>query len=349
MDVKTSTKVAAAKAKATSLVKKNFSLKDWKDKNNFSVSETKFKEDVWIPLSEAFRECTSLPGILKGGVFMLRGHSDTGKTTALIEAAVSAQKMGIIPVLLITEMKWSWKHVIEMGFQAEEVADPETGEIVGYEGDFIYKDSSSLQTIEDVAATINALIQQQDDGKLPVDLIFLWDSVGSVQSAQSAGSDKNNNQWNAGALSTQFAYGVNQRIHRSRKEGCNFTNTFVFVNKVWVNPPANPFSKPTMQCKGGTALYYDSTAVITFGNIETAGTNKISAIHKGKKVEFARRTPISLDKSHLDGVTPTKGKAIMTAHGFIQDDKKAIDKYKADYKEQWHTLLDSKEFDIVEE
>ena len=55
----------------------------------------KFKEQDWIPLSKAFQDVTSIPGIPMGHIVLLRGHSDTGKTTAMIEAAVSAQKRSI--------------------------------------------------------------------------------------------------------------------------------------------------------------------------------------------------------------------------------------------------------------
>jgi KaiC/GvpD/RAD55 family RecA-like ATPase len=56
-----------------------------------------------------------VPGIPTGHIVLLRGHSDTGKTTALIEAAVNAQKAGILPVFIITEMKWNWEHATANG------------------------------------------------------------------------------------------------------------------------------------------------------------------------------------------------------------------------------------------
>jgi RecA/RadA recombinase len=83
------------------------------------------KPQQWIPLSPAFQEVTSVPGIPTGHIVLLRGHSDTGKTTALIEAAVNAQKSGILPVFIITEMKWNWEHATQMGLQMEEVYDEE--------------------------------------------------------------------------------------------------------------------------------------------------------------------------------------------------------------------------------
>ena len=40
---------------------------------------------------------------------MLLGHSDTGKTTALLQTAADAQKKGILPVFIITEQKFSFE------------------------------------------------------------------------------------------------------------------------------------------------------------------------------------------------------------------------------------------------
>ena len=109
--------------KASAAVKKNFNLGNFKKKKGFANASVKFKEQGWIPLSKAFQDITSLPGIPTGHITLLRGHSDTGKTTALLEAAVNAQKQGVLPVFIISEMKWSWEHAREMGLEFEEVKD----------------------------------------------------------------------------------------------------------------------------------------------------------------------------------------------------------------------------------
>ena len=140
----------------------SFDLNKFKEKKLLS-SNVKFKDQKWIPLSKAFQDVTSVPGIPQGHIVLLRGHSDTGKTTALIEAAVAAQKKG----------------------------------------------------------------------NLPYELLFLWDSIGSIPCELSIRSNKNNNEWNAGAMSTQFGNSVNQRITLSRKESSKYTNTLVCINKVW--------------------------------------------------------------------------------------------------------------------
>lgn len=336
------------KEKAAKVVKSSFNLSNFKQKKGYANTSVKFKEQGWIPLSKAFQEITSLPGIPTGHITLLRGHSDTGKTTALLEAAVNAQKMGILPVFIVTEMKWSWDHARDMGLEFEPVIDPKNGEVTDYEGFFLYADRGTLNTIEDVAVYIADLLDEQAKGNLPYDLVFFWDSIGSVPCDMSVKSNKNNNEWNAGAMSTQFGNNLNQKILLSRKETSPYTNTLVAINKVWTMKPESPMGQPKLQNKGGMAMWYDSTLVITFGNITNPGTSKIKAIKDGMQVEFAKRTNIQVEKNHIAGVQ-SRGRIVMTAHGFIADDKKAIDDYKNAHKDHWLNLLGTVSFDLVEE
>jgi hypothetical protein len=320
------------------------------DLNAFKASKfldksSKFKTQQWIPLSEAFQDVTSLPGIPKGHISLLRGHSDTGKTTALIEAAVSAQKLGILPVFIITEMKWNWEHVRTMGFEMTDIKDEE-GVTINHEGFFIYADRSSLNTIEDIATFILDLLNEQKLGKLPYDLIFLWDSIGSVPCSMSVEQKSNNPMWNAGAYATQFGNFINQQFPLSRKESHPFTNTLVAVNKVGVAPAENMFAQPKMTNKGGNTMYFDATIVLTFGNVTNAGTAIMKATKNGKDVNFGKRTKIEVTKNHINDVT-TKGTIVMTAYGFIKDDKKDLEKYKKDHKETWLEALGTIDFDLV--
>ncbi len=343
-----------AKKKAKSLseavsaeVRSSFDLNKFKNKKGLDKN-VKFKDQEWIPLSKAFQDVTSIPGIPMGHIVILRGHSDTGKTTALIEAAVSAQKRKILPVFIITEMKWNWEHATQMGLDIDIERDPETNEITDYNGNFIYVDRETLHTIEDVAAFILDLIAEQKKGALPYDLLFLWDSIGSVPCEMSVRSNKNNNEWNAGAMSTQFGNSVNQRITLSRKESSVYTNTLVCINKVWTAKAESPMGQPKLMNKGGFAMWFDSTFVVTFGNISNAGTSKIKAIKEGKQVEFAKRVNLQIDKNHINGMT-TRGKIIMTPHGFINDDEKELKEYKSSHAEEWSAILGGTDFDVVEE
>ena len=95
-------------------------------------------------------------------------------------------------------------------------------------------------------------------------------------------------------------------------------------------------------------MWFDSTFVVTFGNVMSAGTSKIKAIKDGKQVEFAKRVNIQIDKNHINGVT-TRGKIVMTPHGFILDNDKALKAYKDDQADAWKAILGGGDFIIAEE
>jgi len=328
-------------------LKTTFSLDKFKA-NKGLASNVKFKEQRWVPFSPALQEALSIPGIPLGHVSMVRGKSNTGKSTTTIEVAVNAQKMGVLPVLIITEMKHDWNHWKIMGFEMEDVVDEETGEIIDHTGFFIYRDRSTLNSIEDIAVFIIDLLTEQKKGNLPYDLLFIWDSVGSIPCDMSIEKGSNNPMWNAGAIATQFGNFINQQIVMSRKESSKYTNTLFVVNKVGVAPALTPMSQPKMTNKGGDTFYYDASLCLTFGNVTNAGTSKISAQKDKKKVEFALRTKIACDKNHINGIT-TLGTIVSTVHGFIPDKPAAIDKYKKEHAHEWTEILGQGEYNVIED
>jgi len=330
-------------------LKKSFDIDAFK-KSKFLDQSSKFKKQKWIPFSPAVKEALSIPGIPMGHVSIARGGSDTGKTTLMIEVAVAAQKMGVLPIFIITEMKWDFAHAQTMGLELESIPDEETGEIMNYKGFFLYVDRASLNTIEDVAAFIADILDEQKKGKLPYDLLFLWDSVGSIPCEMSVKQGNNNPMWNAGAMATQFGNFINQQFPLSRKETSAYTNTFFVINKTGVQPALTPMSQPRMTNKGGNAMYWDASIVITFGNVTNSGTSKIHAQHKGKKVEFAKRTKIAIDKIHADCGVATTSTVIVTPHGFILDDKDEEKAYKAAHASEWFgTNINIDEIQITED
>jgi RecA/RadA recombinase len=327
-------------------LKSKFDLNKFKEKKSLG-GNVKFKEQKWIPFSPAMQEALSIPGIAMGHINIVRGGSNTGKTTTSIEAAVSAQKMGVLPVLIITEMKHSWEHWQTMGFEMNEVKDKD-GNLIDYDGFFIYKDRGKLASIEDVADFIIDILDEQAKGNLPYDLLFLWDSVGSIACRMSIEQGKNNPMWNAGAIATQFGNFINQRIILSRKEESKYTNTFLIINKTGVAPAENIFSQPRMTNKGGNTFYYDASLCLTFGNVTNSGTSKIKAQKEGKDVEFALRTKVACDKNHVNGIT-TKNTVISTVHGFIPDDPKEVAKYKKEHSHEWTNILGEGNYKTIED
>jgi len=324
-------------------IKSKFNLDTFKAKKGLA-SNTKYKEQQWIPFSPALQEALGLNGIPMGHITMTRGRSNSGKSTLSIEVAVNAQKMGVLPVLIITEMKHDFIHWKKMGFQMEDIMDG-NGNVVDHTGFFIYRDRSTLNSIEDIAAFMIDLMDEQKKGNLPYDLLFIWDSVGSIPCQMSIDKGSNSPLWNAGSLATQFGNFVNQKIVMSRKESEPYTNTFLIINKTGVQPALTPMSQPKMTNKGGDTFFYDASLCLTFGNVTNSGTSKIEAQNDKKKVEFALRTKIACDKNHINGVA-TKGTVVSTAHGFIQDTKEAIKQYKDQHSSEWVDILGKGNYDV---
>jgi len=308
-------------------------------KKKFSTS-AKYKPQRFLDLGEDFLDAVGLPGPAIGHLNMFLGHSDTGKTTALVKAAVDAQKKGILPVFIITEQKWSFEHAKLMGFECEEVVDEETGEL-DWDGFFIF--NNNFNYIEQITDYINELLDAQNKGELEYDLLFLWDSVGSVPCKMTF-DGKGGKQHNASTLADKIGMGINQRISGSRKADSKYENTLLIVNQPRVALPDSPFGQPKIKAKGGESIWLNSSLVFLFGNQKNAGTTTISAVKNKRKVKFASRTKISVMKNHINGLGYADGKIIVTPHGFLagkesSEEKKSIEKYKGEQSEYWKEVI----------
>ena len=316
-------------------------------KSKFS-KKANFKPERFFDLGKSFLDATGLPGPAMGHLQMFLGHSDTGKTTALVKAAVDAQKKGILPVLIITEQKWGFEHAKLLGFECEQIVDSTTGEI-DWDGFFLF--NNDFQYIEQITDYVNELLDAQDKGELEYDLLFLWDSVGSVPCKMTF-EGKGGKMHNAATLADKIGMGLNQRIGKSRRQDSKYTNTLVVVNQPWVELPDNPFGQPKIKAKGGESLWLNSTLVFRFGNQKNAGTTNISAVKDKRKVKFATRTKITIMKNHVNGLGYEDGKILITPHGFVSgrepvEEKKSIEKYKQEYATFWTSQLGSGgEFDL---
>jgi len=314
--------------------------KDFKDiKKRFS-SSAKFKPQRFHDLGKEFLDAVGVPGPAIGHINMMLGHSDTGKTTALVKAAVDAQKKGVLPVFIITEQKWSFEHAKLMGFDCEEVVDEETGEL-DWDGFFIF--NNDFEYIEQITLFINELLDSQEKGELDYDLLFLWDSIGSVPCKMTY-EGKGGKQHNAAVLADKIGMGINQRISGSRRSDSKHENTLLIVNQPWVELPDNPFSQPKIKAKGGEAIWLNSSLVFLFGNQKGAGTSKITAVKDKRKVKFATRTRVSVLKNHINGLGYEDGRILVTAHGFLAgkdaaEEKKSIEGYKSEQSEYWKEVI----------
>lgn len=324
------------------------------------------KPQEWILMPKAFQDVTKLPGIPQSTVVSVIGHSNTGKSTLINHAIVSAQKQGLIPVIIDTENSFSFNYAMQMGFEAEPIygnieiedVDPETGEltthmekgITQWDGNFLYYNNAILceqfgdwdyssgtrgkakrktAVVEDVAMCINSLIDAQEEGDIDQGLLFVWDSVGSIGSYKEYKAGKvSNNMWTAGAISQAFNNIVNDRIPATKKVTSKYANTFLYVNKIWLDAMSNPVGPAIMQKKGGRSLHYATRLEIQMGGQLTSGIKRLTAKSKGLDYAYGIQTKIKILKNHLDQPFNVvyQGELVACDNGFIGVDE--LDDYK---------------------
>jgi hypothetical protein len=289
--------------------------------NKYSTKTT-YKTDRFLDLGDAFLDATGIPGPAIGHINMLLGHSDTGKTTALLGAAADGVKKGMLPVFIITEQKFDFEHARIMGIPVEQEVDEATGEVT-YSGPYIFK--NDFDYIEQITDFMNEIMDAQDKGSIPYDLLFLWDSVGSVPCKMTY-EGKGGKQHNAAALADKIGMGINQRISGSRRSEKPYTNTLIIVNQPWVELPDNIYGQPKIKAKGGEAIYLNSTLVFLFGNQKNAGTTKIPITKNKRTISVATRSKISVMKNHVNGIAFADGKIMVTPHGFLRAKETAEEK-----------------------
>ena len=298
--------------------KKKFSLEDFKKAEKRVTYKN--KPDRWIPVDKAFQDVTQLKGVLESQSYVLFGYESSGKSTFMLSAAINAQKMGVLPVFLITEQKHRWSHAIEMGFEIEEVVDEETGNI-GYEGFFLHYDRNNFNSVEDLAKLIHGLIDKQEAGKLPYNLLFLIDSIGKLNCDKGIKNENQfNPQWIASSLAHEFGASVIPRINMSISEKSEYTNTLCTIVQPWTELPSTYGQLPKLTAKGGKSLPQDSAIVIKFGSDTNSGTSKMKVKKAGHEIVWGVKTRVEIEKNHITNIT-TRGKLIITKDGFITLDE----------------------------
>lgn len=328
------------------------------------LGETKSKSAdkglEWIIMPKAFQDALKLPGIPMGRTSMVRGWSDTGKSTLKNVAIGNAMKQGILPIIFETEGNFDFQYAKDCGMQIEPVygevekTDPETGEIytvneiVDWDGDYILFTNNKIcefcgdmdysqgkrvskkrrvALIEDLGYIINYFLDEQDNGNLPMPILFVWDSIGTIQSWRSYSSKCGNNQFDAGAISTVFK-SIFPRIASSKEIGSEYTNTLFVVNKIYKDSANSVGGAVAIANSGGEAFQYGVRLGIHVGGVAKAGTKKLKATLKGDEYQYGSVTKISVFKNQLPmpyNITYS-GTMCCVHNGIIPEDE--IDKYK---------------------
>jgi hypothetical protein len=311
--------------------KKNFSLDNFKKKAG--VEDVPDKPLQWIEFSKGFKKATGLPGVAKGYVNLFRGHTNTGKSTAICEVLVAAQKMGILPILIDTEnnMGRGNYRLTELGFDFDNYIRIDNDYLLNEFGKKQNKDRNEA-AIEDLAKCFYYFLDMQAAGELPYDLLFAIDSIGTLNCIKTIDAaekdDTQNNMWNAGAYEKAFMYLLNNTIPSSRKQNKPYTNTVAAVQKIWIDN----MNKGIVKHKGGETWYLGARLIYHFGGIVSHSTKAAVATSKKRDVSYGIETKIAVAKNHIDGPLggiSMEGRIISTPLGFVHPDDE--DEFKKEH------------------
>jgi len=319
--------------------KKMFDLSNFKKKTGTEHLPDKPLE--WIKLSDAVEEATGLPGFAKGYVNLARGHTNTGKSTGICEAIVSAQKMGLFPIIIDTENNIGRERLEKMGFDWD-------GEFLLIDNEYLLENFGKKQdpkrneaAIEDLAKCMYDFLYKQEIGELPREIVFAIDSIGTLNCIKTVNAlekdDAQNNMWNAGAYEKAFMNLLNNTIPNSRKVSKEYTNTIIAVQKIWIDN----LNGGIVKHKGGETFYLGSRLIFHFGGIISHSVKKINATSKKREVSYGIETKINVAKNHVDGPLggiSMEGRIVSVPHGFIYPDK--IDQYKKEHILYFRNLFD---------
>lgn len=365
-----------AQPQKKSPIKKKNTISDLKEKMGMGVTVEKRKVQGasnadkpmdWLIMPQAFQDALKLPGFPLGYVSTICGHSNTGKSTLINHAIVSAQRQGYVPVIYDTENNFDFKYAIDMGMEAEpvygdvdvEVVDPVSGEIsivtenriIEYVGPFFYFNNSILMdrygdidystgkrvgkkrnkaVIEDIVYSINELLEYQSNGDIEQGFVFLWDSVGSIGGLKSYNSKVGNPMFDAGTISAALQDIMDSSIPSSRKISSPYTNTMIMVNKVWLDNTSNPVGPPSLELKGGRSVFFRSRLILLCGGMLKSSVKKLTAVSKGVNYNWGVQTKIKVLKNQLPSPYDLtyEGEMICTGFGIIGVSKEDQDEYK---------------------
>lgn len=340
-------KIKEKKEKKAGIKKKEFDFEKMRSK--FSSTE-KYRPTEFLDLGPAFQKACGLPGPALGATNQVLGWSNTGKSTIMTLAGIAAQKKGILPVFIITEQKFSFEHAKQMGLECEMNKDEDGNEY--WAGNLLYQ--LGFEYIEQIFDYINSILDAQKKGEIPYDLIFLWDSIGTIPCKMTY-DGKGGTQHTARVIAEKWGMGIAQKITNSNKLSSPYRNTALIVNQPWFSLPdsTNPKAQGRIQPKGGQAIYLSASLVFLCGKQKEAGTSMINLVHKGRKVNFGIRTKLTVMKNHINGLGFADGKIVSVPHGFILDEQEELKKYKSETSKYWGEILnidmDDSEVEMEEE
>lgn len=268
----------------------------------------------YVSMPEAFTQATELKGLPFGVISCTYGKPDTGKTTLLMEGIKGCIEDMVIPVLILTEHKFAYDRLQNMGVDMMPIVIMVESIEEGY--DVLCKMLRDLQQ--------NKLKYTDKEGNNQVidmtnlKCYFFWDSIGNVMSQSEM--DAEVEDWQKGMMKTAKALRVLTRKASMLLNKVREKTGVLFLNQSYVSttPTGIQIETPT----GGDAIPYSSALVL-----RTRRRKRLDMTQDGKDVDIGLETIIETVKNHITNRKLT-GSVFTVATGMIPATDSSLKKYK---------------------
>lgn len=229
---------------------------------------SKLEDKDYIIMPKWWEKCTGVKGIPYGKLIMIAGDSDSGKTSAAIEAMKAAQKQEVGIIYVETEGKTTEKDLVAWG------VDPS--------GILLVQSSIAEEAFELLFTTWDQFKQ-----KYPKDrLLIIFDSIGNVVSQRDSEIDLMEQNSQPGGKGKINRLAINKMVAKRDEDNA----AILIINYTYDN-----MGSPGKTNAGGKAVNFFSS--LTF---QTSRKGWYERVVKGEKIRVGADVVWKLYKNHLD-------------------------------------------------
>jgi len=209
----------------------------------------------FVPMPDWFKELTTLPGVPFKFITEFAGKPDSGKTTAGMIALISAQKSGVVAILVDAERKFSHKRFKDMDGNPENL--------------YIIQEPSIEQSFDQLEKTLKIINEEMPDAKI----LIVYDSI--AVGVTKAELEKEATDPQTIADQAKVVKRMIRRIIYYIQQ-CN--TALIVINQLYkdVNPMAHGGSKMS----GGQGMEYGKALSVSFSKKKDLTQTKAGILYK---------------------------------------------------------------------
>lgn len=226
----------------------------------------------FLSMPKWYQDATNTKGLPYGGMVMIAGDSDSGKTSCAIAAMKAAQEQSVAIIYVETEGKTTTQDLINWGVDPTQI--------------MLVKSSIAEEAFDMLFKMWDGFSKKYPEDKI----LVIFDSIGNVVSKHDLEMDMTTTNQKPGGKGKTNRQGMNSLIVRSRKGN----SATLVINYTYDN-----IGSPGKTNAGGKSLNLFSS--LTY---QTSRKQWLEKTVKGQKIRVGAKVQWKLFKNHIDKQNP---------------------------------------------